>query len=361
MEKNLKIIYSLHRPLSEPIWICKWICQFISSKQCPKLISQLPIAFYSFFVEKMDKYYKEGKLDTELSKGIPSESAILTNMEYIHLNANKLSDSIHSILLQRSNATERIVYSVYKATSYYINLAYKVFELFDSKFTMSDAGKELSRRPFYPSTISKATSNILFNLILREDANFFIPLCIAKKQTADKSEISDLVYSYLRVMQNVTKFNYGKSSLGNYIDVRLTWMAELKVLDKNHNIRKSLIKFISSNKDYRNIFEESRAALTAAQAKLSTYFGLRSRFLRSYQVLAKDSPNPDGFVNLYDIMEKMHLRYARFQEFLIDFFKYEHRNDFHIFATNFVTSIDNRKRFNIGGIEALLIRLVKIK
>lgn len=305
--------------------------------------------------------YKSGKMDSELLWGIPSESAIQINQNYINDNFESLLESIHAILLRRKNSMERSVYSVYKATSYYINLAYKVFKLFDNKFVLSDDGNKLSTRPYYPCMLSQATASILFNLILREDADFFIPLCNARKLTADKSVMANLVYSYLRERRNVNKFDYGKSSLINYIDVRLVWINELKVLDKNLNIRKGLIKYILSNKEYKYIYDESRSSLNARQMKLKKYSEFKSSFLASYKDLSKSSANPDGFVNLYDIMEMMHLRYSRFQFNLNSFFENEYRNNYYIFAANIVTSIDNRKRFNIAGTEALLIRLVKIK
>lgn len=73
MEETSKIIYSLHRPLSEPIWICKWVCQFINGKECPKNITLLSIRFYEFLVNKLASLYGNRKLSLLIQKGILQE------------------------------------------------------------------------------------------------------------------------------------------------------------------------------------------------------------------------------------------------------------------------------------------------
>lgn len=361
MSGSLKIIYSLHRPLSEPIWICKWVCQFINSKECPKNISLLPITFYKFLVKKLASLYDKGKFSPVMQKGLPSEFAIKTNLEFIQSNIGILDSKIHTILCKRNNNVERTVYSVYKAASYYINLTYRTFDLFDNKFNLRTEGKDLTKFPKYPYSISAKTKAILFKLILEKDANFFIPLCLALKLTDSKYEVLNLLFPFIKNSYDVIKFDYSRSSNENYIDVRLAWIDELNVLDKNRHIRRSFLNYIDSNEEYRNIYHTSKIALTAIHSRAVTYYKLRNDFINLYMTVSKTESNADGFVSLYKIMKEMHVGYVRFQKFLSLFYEYEHRESYHIFVSNVITSIDRRKRFNIGGTEGLYIKLAKIK
>ena len=361
MSGSLKIIYSLHRPLSEPIWICKWVCQFINSKECPKNISLLPISFYKFLVKNLASLYAKGKFSPVMQKGLPSEFAIKTTLEFIQSNNGILDSKLHAILCKRNNNVERTVYSVYKAASYYINLTYRIFDLFDNKFNLRTEGKDLTKFPKYPYSISAKTKAILFKLILEKDANFFIPLCISLKMTDSKADVLRILYNFLKDHYGVIKFDYTNSSNSNYFEVRLAWIEELYLLDKHKNIRRGFLKIILANENYKKIYDESNKEITLLGRQFTKYLKLKNIFEKVYNNLSKTDSNPDGYVSLYKIKERMKLGYARFQNFLNTFYLYEHRENFHIFTSNVIVSIDKRKRFKIDGVEALYIKIIRIK
>ena len=80
----------------------------------------------------------------------------------------------------------------------------------------------------------------------------------------------------------------------------------------------------------------------------------------SYDKLFKTGKTDLGYVNLYDIMYDLHMGYDRFSDFLNEFY-FENRKNVIILLSNTVSSIDKRRRFQIGDKIVLKVKIIEKK
>lgn len=277
------------------------------------------------------------------------------------IKKEEIAEFIHTIISKRGrNDEEKNIFSTYKETTYYINLARQKFALFDEKMQLSKVGKTLlSSRKCYQCSISTKEERIYFKCLLKCDAHFFIPFCSIQKYTQSIGKIKEIIFPYLKEKYNVTHFDYTTSSYNNYLVVRSSWLALLKVLNKNYNIKISFKRIIQSNIEFNSIYNDSVAYFKYITTQLSRYEKDKYLFLYNYRKMSRTEATVDGFVSLYKLMYAMHKSFKLMQVFLNLFFEKEHRGNYFIITSDIIASIDWKKRFTIGNAPALLIKIIK--
>ena len=128
--ENIDFVYldGLHRPYNMPLKSIVWVCRFVKYME-DHSISILPSHFYGeFFRYHLHEVVKRHEIDEDKYKGMVSisKAKIVLNWLQDKANIEELESAISKILDKRKNKEERIVYSTYKNTSYYITLAKKM-------------------------------------------------------------------------------------------------------------------------------------------------------------------------------------------------------------------------------------------
>jgi len=357
---EIKYIQSLHRPFNQNLNTAKWVCSFVNSlgnKGVPK--SQFYARFYLYLIEKLSKRYnKSPSLDLT---GLPSAEAISNVHAFIKANSqHEILDLIAAKVRNPSDQIDRNIYSTYKACSYYINLAKDKFKLVDENNQLTPNGRKLMSLKSNEFELSSKERYFFFQVILEVDFHLFITNCYFQK-VGDKYNLSDREtdqFNFLDEYYGIGHFNFTSASLGNFNTVRNYWIKDLKVLDKNHNIRKIygdlLIsdKYIATKGDLDVKFKAYETSNLVKKRKYNTF---KKQFLSSYD---NCKANELGYVNLYEVKKGLNVSMENFQKYLSEFYEAE-RNNYSLFFNNIVHSIDKRKRFYIRNRPVLNIKIKK--
>ncbi|KAF9659994.1 hypothetical protein HBA12_07095 [Tenacibaculum mesophilum] len=300
-------------------------------------------------------YTLNKKYDTTEIKeyhGFPSKEKVNSVYKYIKdENKENLVEEIKTKIKERRTSLDRDVYSTYKASSYFINLAKDKFKLLDNKNVLTQKGKELLNYKSSFFKLSRKEKSFFFLRILESDFHFFISICFFLKleKKYNLKGVSNEQYNFLDKFYDIRHFNFTSSSLNNFNKVRLFWIEELDLLDTNRNIRKHYIKLIFTH-GFELLYDELKQKLDKYEKEnfkpKVQYITRKNKFLQEYNNCLKNNKSNIGFVNLYYIKENMNLSYERFQLFLEKFYE-EEKNNYNIFYNNIVNSIDKRKRFYI--------------
>ena len=162
-------IKSLHRPYNQNLNSIKWVCKFIKDKNSNNEISksEFYVEFYIYFIEKFYKLYikNSGK---SLTHGIPLFDSVKNSYETINgMSIDGKKKIINESLSKRSNDFERSIYSTYKATSYFINLAKGKLEFVDRNNKLKDIGEILVGFRSNNLKLSKKEKEVLFKSIIK--------------------------------------------------------------------------------------------------------------------------------------------------------------------------------------------------
>lgn len=363
--ENIDFIYldGLHRPYNMPLKSIVWVCRFVKYVE-EHSISLLPSHFYGeFFRYHLHEVLKRHEIDEDKFKGMISISnaKIVSSWLEDKTNIEELETAISSILQKRKNKEERIVYSTYKNTSYYITLAKKMNYL-NSYYKLEPDAYELllANKRFY--TLSIKERDNLFSHIILYDTDVFLPLLLSlqfKRKTSNS--IEDLHLTYLEKYCNVNYFNYVKKSQStNYDKVRLAWIEELNAVDSYWKIRKHY-RYILENFEYKDKYLYHKENLPAF---LRQYIKSRMKYLSFYCIIESEYKNlidtgkhDLGFVNLYDLKSKSKLSFSSFENMINNYYS-EYGKLKLILFSNIVSSIDARKRFIVNGNPVIKIRII---
>ena len=180
--ENIDFVYldGLHRPYNMPLKSIVWVCRFVKYME-DHSISILPSHFYGeFFRYHLHEVVKRHEIDEDKYKGMVSisKAKIVLNWLQDKANIEELESAISKILNKRKNKEERIVYSTYKNTSYYITLAKKMRYLNSYYKLEPDAYDLLTANKRFYSLSSTEKDNIFLHIILH-DADVFLPLLLS--------------------------------------------------------------------------------------------------------------------------------------------------------------------------------------
>ncbi len=173
---KLRYIHSLHRSFNQQLKTSKWVCDFVSKSKRKIPLSDFNLEFYLFMINELHEKYK--LIDIEAYNGLPSKLKVNSVFEFINYTKEKdLFEEIKTKIKKRTTKLDRDIYTTYKATSYFINLAKEKFKLLNDKNLLTQKGEELIR---YKSTFFNLTNKekeFFFLRILESDFHIFISIC----------------------------------------------------------------------------------------------------------------------------------------------------------------------------------------
>ena len=360
-----KVLYieSLHRPFSQQLKTTKWVCEFIASSKIKISNSNLNLDFYYFLINLLEKEYRK-ETPTEF-KGLPSDSAIYNIHDYLKSKGKKnFLEEVPKIIKSRNTSLERQIYSTYKAASYYVNLAKDKFGLLNEKNKLTIYGDALiaMKSNFY--NLSNCEKEFFFTRILEVDFHLFMTQCLFRKLES-KYSLKETIAEQLEFIDKyllIRHFNFTSSSLKNYNTVRGYWTDLLNITDANGNIRKKYLSIINSEIHFKEFFIELNFLFFNFEKQnfklKKNYIAKSEKFLDIYNKYIKTNISDLGFVNLYDIKKNLHISFEKFQLFLNDFYEFE-KNEYNIFFSNTVNSIDRRERFLLRNRPVIKIKIKK--
>lgn len=363
--ENKNIIYSLHRPFHKPLVTVRWVCIYMKELERKKK-KIIPSSFYSDFffylIKILNKKYNELKVFDEI-EGIPNQKTLNDVVahfsKYSYKEKNEL---LRNTLADRKTNIDRKIYSTYKATSYYINLAKDKFELIDKKYQLNKSGERLSlsRSSFF--ALSKNEQEIIFERMLFADFYMIIPMCLSLKSAKrHKLSLSNIHLSFIEKAYKINHFKYTQTSISkNYDNVRLYWLESLDVLDKNLNLRKRYLNIILDDIEYNlkynnmlcDFFKFEKEFLITQDKKASLFLQLENAYNNNLMRGLHDQ----SFVNLYDIKKEFRMSFTSFEQIVNDYYESERKKRLILFS-NTVMSIDKRRRFYIRNKPVIKIKI----
>jgi len=134
-------IQSLHRPFNQNLNTVKWVCKFVSSLDNEIIRSEFYLDFYRYIFKFLNNEYCNIVINHH---GLPSKESL--SKVFNHLNGlpkDKFRSVVQASLKNRETILDKNIYTTYKASSYYINLAKDKFKLLREDYQLSNQGEKL--------------------------------------------------------------------------------------------------------------------------------------------------------------------------------------------------------------------------
>ena len=355
MKDNTTIV-SLHRPYHSPLWVARWVCEFVRFFKKDSNGGRINSAdFFLFYIFRLKKLYdKHDDVNEYVSRQtIEDVCGYFAQLKTTSQKKKALDVILHS---KRMHGTESHVYSVYKASTYAVNLAEDKLG-FIRKGELTDAGKQLHLQRTPSVELKNSDRRVYLQQILAKDFYFFVPFCMLQKYKKDKIEPDDAIFDFSVRYHKVQRFDYTHCSHENYTKVRMQWISQLNILTDNHRLRTWVKEEITDI--YAKQFEDLQAEIkefVKDQINRRRKNKELDMFYEVYNSLVGTSEG-SGYVNLYDIMYNMpRIGYDRFNKLLQAYYEQRHRKE-NIFLINIIATMDLRKRFFVRSKPVMKIKI----
>lgn len=362
MIMEYKVLDSLHRPFHRPIWIVKWVCYFIllRSKNPNKYIQtkEETADFYFILLEWLHTNYPQD------SDGIPSKESVDEVWNYfLSIDFSNRENKLREIISKsREKGIETKIYSTYKASSYYLNLADdKLHFLNNTDSSQNWQPKQLTKRVL-KSGISTNDRKIYIWHILQNDGHFFLSMCLLYKPIARyELKMESEIFKFMQRYYPMANFDYTRQSHSNYYVVRKRWIELLQIINEKGHLSSILTNIIMGDRNLEKVFRDVECKVKEYSLELrkrGNFIKQKKVFISIYQKYMSKTEDKSNFVHLYDICKEMKMSYEKFQIFLTLFYQ-EERLVRNIFFINIVSTIEQRKRFYIGNTPVMKIKITK--
>lgn len=357
---ELRILYGLHRPFHQPLWMVKWVCAFFAQRKTKKqgffVCSDITADFYFVMLDWLCERYPE-----HYNGGIPSkESVLVVRNEFSKINKEERFGYLKSILQKkRDSKIEKQIYSTYKASGYYINLAKEKLNLIDNKgnITVDNFPSKYWKIP----NLYTSERAVVLKQILKHDAVYFLSLCLLKREAYKYGlSLSELIYDFLRKFYSGARFDFISRSHHNYYIVRKYWGEMLGVSTKSNGLSSFTKQVILSSHETQKTYNDIISFIKSYRPTMKrqqSFNRLVAKFNKTYGQLIKNQELINEYVNLHDICNAMGMGYSRFNMFLSEFYE-RFRITKNIFFINIVSTIDQRKRFYVRDMPVLSIKIM---
>lgn len=363
MEQHEKVentVIGLHRPFNMPLKSLVWVCRF-SKNYKKRKGHDYYLDFFLWMLKAVVDH--SDSFDEQSAEGIirPQNAyyilSLIANYSYKHIKA-----LVRATLTFRPEESDKVIYSTYKNTSYYITLAKKV-NLIDNRGELTSLGEELARvRDYHFFELSDKHRILIFEAL---SADFFDNLTIitqSQRLIKNNKELSDSFFrAYLKNFESEGVIKYITSFDKNYLEVLNHWVKLLKLCTNTGSIRRMYILEIDRlglTSRYIDIVEKSNAFYFGDFRKRVKLEQQYDKIRATYEKLHLKGQSEFGYVNLYDIKKSFRLSYESFNELLNSYYM-AYRHIEIILFSNTVSSIDMRRRFLVAGNAALKIRIIK--
>lgn len=350
----------LHRPFNMPLKSLVWVCRFSKGYRHKKGHD-----FYvDFFIWMLTAIVDHTDvLDEENAEGIvrPQNARLLLDY-FACCSYEDVKYRVRATLKARASDIDKIVYSNYKNTSYYITLAKKV-NLVNNRGELKQLGEELARvrdnRFFELSTKHRV---LIFRVLCPEFFEKLIVVSQSKRLIKAKKEVETKFFRvFLKNDESEGLIRYITSFDKNYLEVLRHWVETLNLTTGVGTVRSMFIEEIRRlglTAQYETLIKKTDSffeyEFKARVKQESQYQKIRKR----YEYFEKHGLTDFGYVNLYDIKKSFRLSFETFNELLNSYYTQNRKKEIILFS-NTVASIDQRRRFVVGGIAALKIRIIK--
>lgn len=363
MEQHEKVentVIGLHRPFNMPLKSLVWVCRF--SKNYKKRKGR--DYYLDFFLWMLKAVVDHSdSFDEQSAEGIirPQNAyyilSLIANYSYKDIKA-----LVRATLTFRPEESDKVVYSAYKNTSYYITLAKKV-NLINNRGELTSLGEKLANvRDYHFFELSDKHRILIFQAL---SADFFDNLIIitqSQRLIKNNKELSDSFFrAYLKNFESEGVIKYITSFDKNYLEVLNHWVKLLKLCTSTGSIRRMYLLEIDSlglTSRYIDIVDKSNVFYFGDFRKRVKLEQQYDKIRASYEKLHLKGQSEFGYVNLYDIKKSFRLSYESFNELLNSYYT-AYRHIEIILFSNTVSSIDMRRRFFVAGNAALKIRIIK--
>lgn len=363
MEQHEKVentIIGLHRPFNMPLKSLVWVCRF-SKNYKKRKGHDYYLDFFLWMLKAVVDH--SDSFDEQSAEGIirPQNAyyilSLIANYSYKDIKA-----LVRATLTFRPEESDKVIYSTYKNTSYYITLAKKV-NLIDNRGELTSLGEELARvRDYHFFELSDRHRILIFEAL---SADFFDNLTIitqSQRLIKNNKELSDSFFrAYLKNFESEGVIKYITSFDKNYLEVLNHWVKLLKLCTNTGSIRRMYLLEIDRlglTSRYIDIVEKSNAFYFGDFRKRVKLEQQYDKIRATYEKLHLKGQSEFGYVNLYDIKKSFRLSYESFNELLNSYYM-AYRHIEIILFSNTVSSIDMRRRFLVAGNAALKIRIIK--
>lgn len=362
--EDIIYIKSLHRPYNQNLNSVKWVCKFIKDKNNNNEIfkSDFYVDFYVYLIKKLYNLYKKNPNES-LTHGIPSFDSVKKSYDsIIGISKERKKRIINESLTKRENEIEKSIFTTYKATSYFINLAKDKLQLIDTNNKLKENGELLVSYRSNDFKLSKKERRILFSSIVKSDFHFFISLALLQKvqKKVKNLSVEEIHFEFLIEKFNIRHFRYTEASNEkNYSKVREHWINDLNFLDKNLNIKKEFLEIIINEgfeDSYRIIKKQVENYYKEKIVSKSKLQDMIDFFIDIYETIPK---NELGFISLQDIANRMKMGKKLFQIFISDFYELE-KNKYNIFFNNVVKAISGKNQYFIRNRPVVNIRIKEL-
>ena len=346
----------MHRPYHSPLWVARWVCEFVRFFKKDSNGGRINSAdFFLFYIFRLKKLYdKHDDINEYVSRQtIEDVCGYFAQLKSTSQKKKALDKIMHS---KRDPGTESHVYSVYKASTYAVNLAEDKLG-FIKKGELTDAGKQLHLQRTPSVELKNSDRRVYLQQILAKDFYFFVPFCMLQKYKKDKIDPDDAIFDFSVRYHKVQRFDYTHCSHENYTKVRMQWISQLNILTDNHRLRTWVKEEITDI--YAKQFEDLQAEViefVKVQINRRRKNKELDMFYEVYNSLV-GTCDGSGYVNLYDIMYNMpRIGYERFNELLQAYYEQRHRKE-NIFLINIIATMDLRKRFFVRSKPVMKIKI----
>lgn len=356
MKENTTIV-SLHRPFHSPLWVARWVCEYLYFYKPKSTKNNINAAtFFLWYIYRLKKLYsKNENINEYISRKTIEEVCDYFNS--FHSNASKLKKLEVILHKKRNDSIDKHIYSTYKASTYAINLAEDKLGLV-AGVELTNVGKQLH---FYsaPNTkIITADKVIFLRQILEKDFYFFVPYCLLQTYYKMGFDLDKAIFDFSERYYPISRFDYTHCSHDNYTKVRMQWINQLGILTENNKLRQWVRNEIQNIYSLQfDIIQKQIIEFISSKKKHSLRSARLDAMYQVYMTLLNSSEG-SGYVNLYDIMTKMRMGYERFNSLLQLYYDERSRKE-NIFLINIIATMDVRKRFVVRGKPVMKIKIQK--
>lgn len=358
--KEEKTIIGLHRPFNKPLKSLVWVCRYANHYRRSKN-HDFNVDFYLWILKSVDQHSIE--FDDEKNDGIirPQKARTIRSL-FANCKYQEIKTWIRNVLLERITNEDKLIYSSYKNTSYYITLAKKL-HLVDNMWRLNSIGEELAKiRDYHFFELSDKQRILIFNALCPD---FFEPLMIIGQSgrliRVNSNLETPFFRTYLKAHNKDGGIRFITSFDKNYLDVLRAWVNQLQMCTYSGSTRKMYlvaIKELGLEKQYDQIIRDTDRFYEEEYKNRVKLEQRYDKIRMAYDKLYAKGQSEFGYVNLYDIKKSFRLSYESFNELLNSYYTACRHIEIILFS-NTVSSIDMRRRFLVAGNVALKIRIIK--
>lgn len=358
--ENINITMGLHRPFNKPLKSLVWVCRFAKGYKARKG-HDFYLDFFLWMLKAITSH--ADSYDEQKAEGVvkPQNAQVVLDL-FANYTYDEIKARARFTLLERTSYEDKIIYSSYKNTSYYITLAKKV-NLVKNRGALTPLGVELATiRDYHFFELSDKHRGIVFQALCPDFFSHLIIITQCNRLFKGDRAIGDSFFrAYLKSRESEGAIRYVTSFDKNYLEVLRHWVDTLVLCTRAGSLKKNYLIIIDAwglKEKYDAIIKDSETFYKEEYQQRVKQEQQYERIRKTYEHHLNRGEAEFGYVNLYDIKKAFRLSYEKYNELLNSYYS-DCRRDEIILFSNTVSSIDMRKRFIVAGNAVLKIRIIK--